>query len=332
MITNINKFRWNMLCCMRELILRCDGLIFGGFVRDLIIHDHFAQTYYEYADRKEDLVDQYSNKDYHPESWPMRTYQPEDIDIALTTEKYEQFKSLLEKNGYRFKVKHGDIKHPYRVHLADHDMKIDTLTVTVKVHHLVASYSTITQTMPSIKIDVVYKESFDSVKDRFPIGKVDFECNALVIKNGSLDLQSLNNYQKDPYNKLRKINEIVDDIINFKAIPVNPEQHRIEKMIDKGFHISDRYIEVLSAKEAIKYDGCCITCCSKFKKHDIMLKNKCCDGRYHLACYKNTCLKARNQFDNIHYCIMCRSANAFSVATPTSFERFIREPYVCVCE
>ena len=326
MINNINKFRWNMLCCMREFITRCNGIIFGGFVRDMIIHDHYAQTYYEYADRKDELVDQYENKDYHPESWPMRTHQPEDIDVAMTTEKYDEFKKLLEKHGYKFKTKHNDIKHPYRVHLADHDMKIDTLTVSVKVHHLIASYTNITHTMPSIKIDVIFKDSFDPLKDRFPIGKIDYECNAMIIRNGSLDLQNLNNYQKDPFNKLRKINEIVDNIIQFKAISIEPERHRIEKMISKGFYIMDRYIEIISAKEVEKYDGHCIVCCSKFKKHDIMLKNKCCDGRYHLTCYKNTCSKARNNFDNIHYCIMCRAQNIHSDTVPTMFERFIREP------
>jgi hypothetical protein len=319
-----------MLCCIREFTSRCNGIIFGGFVRDMIIHDHFAQAYYEYADRKEELLDQYSNKDHHPESWPMRTHQPEDIDIALTTENYNEFKKLLETNGYKFKVKHNDLTHPYRVHLANHDMKIDTLTVSVKVHHLLASYTNITQTMPSIKIDVIFKDSFDPVKDRFPIGKVDFECNALVIKNGSIDLQGLNNYQKDPFNKLRKINDIVDDIIKFRAIPINPEEHRIDKMISKGFHIVDRFIEILPSKEVDKYEGQCITCCSKFKKHDIVLKNRCCDGHYHLACYKDICSNARNKYDNIHYCVMCRALNTHSATTPTTFERFVRVPFVCV--
>ena len=329
-ISPMNKFRWNMLCSIRDIISRCNGVIFGGFVRDMIIHDHYAQTYYEYLAEKDELVDQYSNKDFHPESWPMRTHQPEDIDVAMTTSQYDEFKKNLDSKGYRFKTKKLPTNHPYRAHLAENNMQLDTLTVFIKVHHLIASYTNITQMMPSIKIDVIYKESFDPAKDRFPLGKVDFECNALVINNGTLDLQSLNNYQKDPFNKLRKINEIVEDIIKFHATPIYPEAHRIEKMIEKGFYIIDRFIEIMPVKELNKYEGQCIVCCSKVKKHDIMLKNKCCDGRYHLRCYKDSCSKARTKFDNIHYCVMCRTHNIHSDAVPNAFEAQIRTPFMCV--
>ena len=88
-----------MLCCMRDIVIKCEGIIFGGYVRDMIIHDHYSQTYYNESKQLSDAS--YNNPKVHPESWPMRTFMSDEMDIFLMPEKYKEFKAMIEKQDYQ---------------------------------------------------------------------------------------------------------------------------------------------------------------------------------------------------------------------------------------
>ena len=73
---------WQFMSVVRDVVLDMDGFIFGGFVRDSIIHDHFASKYYEVAlhGGNKSL---YNNPLFMPDTWD-RTTMPSDLDCFMT--------------------------------------------------------------------------------------------------------------------------------------------------------------------------------------------------------------------------------------------------------
>ena len=171
----MEKLKWKMLCCMRDIVIKCEGIIFGGYVRDMIIHDHYSQTYYNESKQLSDAS--YNNPKVHPESWPMRTFMSDEMDIFLIPEKYKEFKAMIEKQDYQIKTKNKN--------------KYDILFITIKMHSLLKDLS---KDVPVLKINVFYKE--------LPT-KFDFECNSLMIQNGTIStMLNIPNI----FCKLKKIN------------------------------------------------------------------------------------------------------------------------------
>jgi hypothetical protein len=265
----MNKLKWKLFCCMRDYVTKCDGVIFGGYVRDMIIHDHYSRTYYKAIKNNDD----YNNSNIHPESWPMRTIVPERMDIVMTADNFKNLMDTLEQNSYEFKIK---TKKDY-----------DVLFVTIKMHPLLTSII-----VPTIKIHI-----FKTLPE-----KIDFECNSLIIQNGTITMQNILN----PFCKYKKVNAIVDDIVNFIAVPIEPDTFNMFKIIEKNFKV----LHIIDSKEPCSRAKKCVICSVEFMKEPI-IKNTCCDAQYHIQCYKETCLRALSEHNNVHYCSMCKGAHAY---------------------
>ena len=51
--TDYGVFRWEVLKTIEMEIYSVDGTIFGGFVVDTIIHNHYAEKFYEAKAKEE---------------------------------------------------------------------------------------------------------------------------------------------------------------------------------------------------------------------------------------------------------------------------------------
>jgi hypothetical protein len=311
-----------MFLDLETIIKNTNGTIFGGYVRDKIIHDKYAQDFYR-ANLEAHHTLQYDNSDHDPSSWPWRTHIPQDIDVVFSNINFQKFMVLLDQSGYLVKIIYTRPANKYLM-INDNigDILHTKIAVILKVHRLIYSYTTVASQLPSVLIDVLHKDDISS--DNIPYGRVDFECNSLIITPaGTIDYMIP---KCDPFLKYQKLSRIIENIVQRIAIPVNPEHFRIMKILKRGFTIQDRFVTIKSNIDSREYEGHCVICCDEFKGTDYnIVKNSCCDASYHIACYKKSCRVATTSYNNIVDCVMCRRRNAYATCTSTPFENYFRD-------
>jgi hypothetical protein len=84
---NLNKEKRILFNIIKMMVINCDGIIYGGLVRDEIIATHHKSLFDELND--EDKYSKFWDKSYHPES-KFRTLIPNDIDIYFKNNEIAQ--------------------------------------------------------------------------------------------------------------------------------------------------------------------------------------------------------------------------------------------------
>lgn len=317
MSTN-NKVHWRMVSDIKSIIAECNGVLFGGAVRDSVIHDYFAIKFYTESDNME-----YDNKNAHPESWPWRCLSPCDIDTVMSTENIEVFKKALKKKDYTIVpiIVNSAMPRQYG-NFFDSGLLHNKYIIKVKMHPLITEFTNANMKIPCVHIDVIHKGGLEAEK-AFPLGDIDFECNSLIITpRNTIELPDKT--KQNPITKLKKLQSIIDDIQNFIARPVKPELYRFQKMIAKGFTVIDRHLIVYPKSVSVKTEEHCIVCFADFSTAELQVKNKCCNARYHKECYALSVKRSTTEYDNIRACIMCRQALPFTDSQ--------RSPIELICE
>jgi hypothetical protein len=302
-----NRDTWKTMLKIRNIILDNDGMIYGGFVRDSIIHDHFAQEFYKkypYSSPQN-----YMNKECYPETW-QRTSIPNDIDIFITENKFHDLIEILRRNHFEVKIV---FRHDPRDYFPDIDMRADNTllhsrllvkpSVVKDVKRLLLSTSIDTieiknvlknLSVPEIKIDVLTSLN-DNIKEPF-VSPLDFECNALYLTKGlNINVSSKLTGNISILDVQAKKNAIIEDIIQKRTRFMSPHNFRIRKMMNRGWMIYDSYITTI--KET-NYEGYCIICHENLDNTHI--KCQCCDCRFHPQC-----LSSMIQSMKKDTCILC---------------------------
>ena len=351
------RLRWKMLLAIQRVLQESGGIIFGGYVRDRIIHDHHADAFYlkmressssssssssvKHAGEPS-LAVAYDDPRENPESWPWRATMPNDIDVAMSTDRIAVAKEALDREGYTAVELFDTAASIYcdnpdaAASRGSHGIRHRRLTVEVKLHPLVAKHTTARAQMPAIRIDVLYKDSFVAEGAIVPFGTVDYECNSLVLRpdNGYdlLNTPTLCN----PLHRAKTIARIIDDIVHLRAVAVKPAMYRTSLMLSKGFSVTDGVITLLALRPLAPPmfragardsghadDEVCIMCqgCLRSSSQDagamtysssssvtkrVVVKNNCCGARYHAGCYCDSLSGAQTQYDNAAKCMMCR--------------------------
>ena len=132
---NKSHVTWLLISClMRNIVKRFDAIIFGGAVRDLILHSNASRKFYKlYTQLLYEKAMSETNESPTPESGETKTKKvqpipdykaiadkyndptiypelsdrfllPRDIDFFMTKTNYYYFKKYLYKRGYYFKV------------------------------------------------------------------------------------------------------------------------------------------------------------------------------------------------------------------------------------
>ena len=124
-----------------------NGSIFGGYIRDLFLHNNGSFNYYEeyskYLNDNQYLIKKkksyqflniniiehdnvlYNNKNFHNESYIERNTIPNDIDIVLHEEDYQHFLKFLNENfkhNYTFK-NHENFNKYMKINDSNHKIK-----------------------------------------------------------------------------------------------------------------------------------------------------------------------------------------------------------------
>ena len=305
---NFQSLAWAIFKAIEKNMLKAGGIIFGGYVRDRIIHDHYADKFYKSEAYKKSAnpTSDYNDSSCHTESWPHRTHLPSDIDVVMSNSGFATFIQLMQEEDFIVKRKAPSKISIYTCRTPC-DLMHTKCVIAMKTHSLLKSLPQFKESMPAIHVDVLHKEVLHPM-ECVPFGTIDFECNSLLILPGNvIDLR--NGAMEFCTEKYKQINKIVEDIVSFRAVAVCPQTYRVYKMLDKGFTIMNAAINLLPQRTGNAYDGVCLICHDAFDNREIgQVRHTCCDARYHIHCYCKSKGKTDSCYDNVHNCMMCRRA------------------------
>ena len=361
--------RWEMLKLMENEIFKVDGTIFGGYVVDTIIHNHYAEKFYEekkkleilnrrdssssdesdFDDDEGDFDDNnengdgddssdtethdsmpplgntdadhvpepdsntdsnyhenpsylsYMNSTHHPESWPHRVRQPRDIDFVIHPSKIQTFLANMKKVGYECNCIYRKPVRFYIPNILDSQSQIKHAHFKVSIT-IPKTFTNFIQ-LPEINMDMLIDANYEIGKTPIPYHTADFECHCLVLTKHGYTVSGMNH----PMRKIEKVNSLIEDILKFRAVPVNAKPYRIIHMLGKGFTVQGKSYTAYKGDKNQPVDGHCLHCLESFKKTDYTIKNDCCEARYHIKCYQES--QNGNQsskYNNIEYCALCR--------------------------
>lgn len=292
-----NATEWKMFQQIERVILKVGGVIFGGYPRDKIKHDHFAKLFYTTPAVD---VTKYSDLTYLPE-YSGRTKLPTDIDVFCTTDKVDILKKELaaiqlrvvnERSGRGAYWFSDGLKHTEMIVIPDINCAIAS-TIPFLAHLIV-------------KLDVITAEKNMSP----PFGKLDFQCNSILLHgNGCYSLSpDVAPFTMCPLDKIEKLQKIISDIVIDRAVlykkPV--QSYRIEKMLLKGWTVQGERMEACQKTPG----DVCMLCLSEFSGPVINTRNVCMNKHIKLTCctsyfHPQCMLKLLEQ--NTEYCPNCFS-------------------------
>ena len=304
-----NKMRWKMMMEIKKSIQNVGGFIFGGLVRDQIIHDHHADHFYEsvadkmYSPAEIDAL--YKDPKYLPEHID-RCVMPDDIDCFMTTKALKKLtESELKKRHYSVRIKKSQqanfyfLKHNSLSELLHTKLQIRFCVNGILTEHLDLSKYT-------VDVDIVHTDNPDINMYQLLSQNFDFECNSLLLTpDNELKLCAGMNKYLTPFEKMKKIGDIADDI-KAKRARILPDMRdvpsfRMFKMLDKGWSIEGYAFQVI--RQTIPYDGHCLICHETIESNIQHIKDKHCDARFHTKCFLQM---IRHQNFN-HKCPLCKN-------------------------
>lgn len=272
MTSTPNVTSYKMFQQVEKVILKEGGVIFGGYPRDKIQHDHFAQLFYKTPDVD---VTRYSDPSYLPE-YEGRLKLPTDIDVYFSTSyQINAFKNALCSIQMRVVC-----EMPGKgIYMLPKGMSHTIMIVKNNINAVIAD------TVPSlanlhVKIDVITSET----KMCPPFGMLDFQCNGILLHGNSEYTLSpiVAPFSMCPLVKINKLQQIVSDIVIGKAIlhDKSVQKYRIEKMLLKGWTVQgDRLQAGLQTP-----DDVCMLCLEEFSSPDTINNNACINKHIKVTC------------------------------------------------
>lgn len=267
------KMQWQIIKDLAEIVQTFEAIIFGGFNRDRIIHDHFAKLFYDACDLddSDDPQDDYGDCSVHSET-RLRLLIPKDIDCYMLTSAIPNFLLKLQEYRYAVKIlKEGDAV--FYIKESNISENIKTLQYTkIEVSLITSRRVGISNNLNTLKveIDILHAKILNVYTD-IRSEATDFECNAIHLSSDNIyfllsDFIYKRGFKKctSPVDKLKKLSEIIKDVINQEAVIVdeNLPNYRINRIKNKGSYSqnwkvsSDNFTLLKDKKES---HICCIS-------------------------------------------------------------------------
>ena len=315
---NINKATYKLMHEIADFFIKEGGIVFGGFVRDSIIHEHYAKKFYgkiceiteKQTDEKKDgnvsdIKLEYSNICYDEET-KLRLLIPKDIDVFFTFDESD-VELFFKKMNKRFKFTFID--DPYIKREGKHDyFELENGLVHKKllINDLRTSY--LFGFSVKVKVDFLYSTQHN-IKP--PFRKCDLSCNSLLLtKYGVLLSDQANDmYFNGEIIDLKKEEiRIIENILLMKTEVTNgfkkedqmenkQKQLRKKKIIrflnmkKRGWDIEQmRFISfVKDTKEfadSTTLEGLCVVCQDSMVTSNTteLIRLNCCNTYMHTLC------------------------------------------------
>lgn len=344
-ITDLHAMDWKLKKDLADTIMRSRGLIFGGYVRDSILHDYFSEKYYKAClDQKVTPAEtciRYNDPEFFPE-YNLRTLIPDDIDCffenkdhlkafenALMLKKYTFHRVFNRENAseylHRLNVPDGSLTHiRYEVkHISSHKKSMLRKLIQQSFSSQVASVITpcIDSFMENMSeqlfavspvyIDCLVKQNPD-VYISPPFGALDFECNGLVLSKDGIALceqlkekQIAHGFLSD----INKLKRVIDDLYERKAVLVKRPDTTVDTFrLEKMKNKGWNIVtgNYLNIVPLDKSDPEETCIICHSTLDDPHYKLKCCAARYHKNCLVDSCLTGTAAMAITNKCIMCK--------------------------
>jgi hypothetical protein len=301
-----NCITWKLMSQVENCLREAGGTIFGGKPRDSHIHNVNAGKFYDKIsemDHDEFMSNRqkYSDPEFLPE-FIGRLHLPSDIDAFMKTSQIDDFKKLIEKNMLRFKEKSTANASIYFEELEPSTrLKHTKFEVCFAMNPIMRYKFEKVYDDYKIKVDVIHADDVTGIEP--PFGKLDMECNGILVTSEN-EYKLCKNLAQDypqPGQKLKKLNSVLDDILEKKTTLVSDRApiFRIQDMVKRGWRVKGKELEVFIEKEEVDV---CMLCQGDFKNSKIRSKFMCCNNRMHPNCAKE--MIEKSQWTGS--CPMCR--------------------------
>jgi len=291
---NPNYIKYCIMNEIKMIIFKWKGIIFGGFVRDSIIHDHYARMFYEkFDDYKSMWNEQFDIDTLH------RTIVSNDIDVCLYN-RDDINNMIIDINRHinnRFGI--DNMTMTFVEVVLSVDDKFDKYIAPCSGILHSYQYTITIGKIPYVTEGIVFNVNLDIIECKInglmpPFNKLDFLCNGFIMTNNDriylspntgTDIDNLNFVQKKEIEY-----KIIRDIIKFKtdyclkfSRGINSDDYtptsdvklteqackRVEKMVLRKnmWKIGNMPFIVDKNCEEFSNKNCCI-CYDNFKKKD----------------------------------------------------------------
>jgi hypothetical protein len=266
-----------MMKRIADVVMDSNGAIFGGYVRDKIIHDNNCKKFWRQYPKA--TQQQYEDPDFHPETAD-RLLIPSDIDawfadrcefdgfVKMMAARYPVLK--MQKQRKHFDYTGGTPIKVYKLIFRSMPLKqfIKNSCPFLVPDDVISADTPVL----SVCVDVIISEIPPSQ------GHLDYECNGLVMRKDSITVSC-----DVPGNNVTNLIRIMDDIKGRVAVEVNFIGRRFNKMYMKyGWVIRGGLIE-----RPITMEGECLLCMTHVEKESA-LKLACCSALYHSSCLERS--------------------------------------------
>lgn len=275
------KTKYLLMTDVVDVAVENGGTIFGGYVRDFIIHEHNAKKFYE---EEENKPSDYADPSVSPHTYEGRTLVAKDIDIHFKTdEQFVAFKKALRARSFSFYQRRKRLGFEYTRTCWTLNLKlmlsICGVAGSVSFGLLKKQLKGIKPIVPgsNFSIDVVIdNENVPPFSD-----SLDFACNGLIMDANGIQLCDQLSRERSSRGNFRVLHSIMDDIVKKHAYAMKFTFHRWNKMDEKKTWqiLGDQsFVNKISKKED------CIICHCE----DAQYKLTCCNAMYHVNCLKRT--------------------------------------------
>jgi len=272
---NVSHIKWIIIRnIMDRLILLDDAIIFGGAVRDMILHNHAAKKFYL-------LSGEYNDPTVHPELND-RFLIPNDIDFFIRKNDFDRFKRYIWKKNFHY-------KEETVVDLSYVNLEMDYGYFTL-IRAEILYYDELNHSTYTIKLDVIIckTEGKDII---IPKMDTDFNVNKLKYsKSGIESMDSQWTYEEIEHHILTK-QAFCDTTISNK---------RHLKMMEKGWKITMNYCTFVFKLRTNKEEENCVICLKTLEIGELEITTKLCKCKYS---YCEECLPYSLKSDQ---CLLCK--------------------------
>lgn len=267
---------------MQSIAFQHSGVIYGGYVRDTIISQHYSSLYEEQTSDKKN-INKFWNKDHHPETRD-RCLLPADMDVMFASlqdadEFIDAVKDTREYNRVSVNTKQGPSYYSPLIH------SVRKVSIQILVGEIpFISYGKVVQ----IYVDVVVPKS--NITLQAPFGNLDMLCNGFIMTKDAGIIYSRNTGTViDHYSDAKRaiiVAGIIKDMLQFKTylsfttrnksiyaanLTNKIALQRIRKM-ERKQHKKWTFINLPFKSEVYKHTHLedCVICSTEFEKDDIV--------------------------------------------------------------
>ena len=272
---------------IKTSVFENNGIIFGGFVRDMIISDHY-KSIYNHCNKYN--IHKFWNKRIQPET-AARAIVANDMDICMYSEEDVTKFIIILQDIFNERFGYSNVSS------SDITLNSDDCYFHLPIKsHKKLSYKITVGKIPFVYTGIEMSFDFDIIiprnaKIQPPFNKIDMLSNVFILNKTGIVMSNNTGTIIDNMsilNKQKIAASIMSDIVEFKTqfcmrnytddfacgnFNYNSKViKRLEKMLFRNFKWNITNLPFLICEQNNKCDENCCICMSKFKKNDKIIK------------------------------------------------------------